>query len=49
MIQKQLSKSPEIDFFDPKNGQNMDVNFANSVDFWAHFRPTSSNIASFVP
>ena len=39
---KKLRKSPENDFFDPQNGQITDVNLAKSVDFWVHFRPTSS-------
>ena len=38
---KQLWKSPEIDFFDPQNGQNTGVNMAKSVDFWVHFRSTN--------
>ena len=30
------TKSPESDFFDHHNGQNMDVDMAKSVDFWVH-------------
>ena len=41
-LQKKLWKSPENDFFDPQNGQITDVNLAKSVDFWVHFRATSS-------
>ena len=39
---KQVRKSPENDFFDPKNGQIWDVNLAKSVDFRVHCRPPSS-------
>ena len=42
-------KSPENDFFDPQNGQNMDVNFVKRVDFFVNFRSMSPNIASLAP
>ena len=43
---KKLRKSPENDFLDPQNGQITGVKLAKSVDFWVHFRCTSSIFGS---
>ena len=45
---KKIRKSPENDFFDPKNGQIWDVNLAKSFDFRVHCRPPSSIFGSLV-
>ena len=34
-------------FFKPQSGQNMGIKFAKRVRFWAHFRSTSPNFASW--
>ena len=38
------SKKNQKQLRDPYNRQNTGVNLGQSVDFWVHFRSTSSNI-----
>ena len=40
-----LRKKNQKQLRDPNNRQNTGVNLGQSVDFWVHFRSTSSNIA----
>ena len=44
-LQNNIEKVQKTTFSTPKKGQKTDVNLSKSVDFWFHFRSTSSNFA----